>query len=173
MKDDRIRNLTLDALFIAMVAVMTMVIKIPTYTGYIHLGDSMIFLVAVFFGRKKGALAGGVGSMFADILSGYMNWAPYTLVIKALMGFIVGAISNYDGEKFLGVKNVLGVLAGGAFMVFGYFMANTIMSGLMSGTASVFPNIVQAAGGMIIYCVIGYGVHRSGMMKSLKNSAKH
>lgn len=45
-----------------------MVIKIPTIAtqGYIHLGDSMIFLAAIMFGKRKGAIAEGVGSAMTE-----------------------------------------------------------------------------------------------------------
>jgi uncharacterized membrane protein len=53
LKFNRIQDLTILGLLIALVAVSTMVIKIPTIAtqGYIHLGDSMIFLAAIMFGK--------------------------------------------------------------------------------------------------------------------------
>ena len=57
-----LKKLVLKALFIALVTVSTMIIQIPVpmTEGYIHFGDSMIFLIAVFFGRRNGAIAGGI-----------------------------------------------------------------------------------------------------------------
>ena len=72
------------ALLAAFTCIATMIIKIPTPTfGYIHLGDGLVLLCGIILGPGIGALAAGIGSMFADIFSGYMTWAPATLIIMA------------------------------------------------------------------------------------------
>lgn len=54
--------------------IATMIIKIPTPTfGYIHLGDGLVLLCGIILGPGIGALAAGIGTMFADIFSGYMT----------------------------------------------------------------------------------------------------
>jgi len=96
MVDDKVKKLTLGGLMIALVFVTTFSIKIPVpFTqGYIHGGDSMIFVAAILLGWKYGAITGGVGSALADILGGYANWALPTLIIKAIMGALVGWIAQ-------------------------------------------------------------------------------
>ena len=76
----------------AMTTVATMVIAIPVpfTNGYIHLGDSMIFLSVLLLGWKYGAVAAGLGSALADLFLGYPQWAPWTLVIKAVMAILMG-----------------------------------------------------------------------------------
>ncbi len=73
-------------LMTALVLIATLFFKIPVpfTNGYVHLGDSMIFVAAIILGWKGGAFAAGVGSAFADILGGYTHWALPTLIIKAL-----------------------------------------------------------------------------------------
>ena len=62
------------ALLAAFTCIATMIIKIPTPTfGYIHLGDGLVLLCGIILGPGIGALAAGIGSMFADIFSGYMT----------------------------------------------------------------------------------------------------
>ena len=80
------KKLTLTGLMTAAVTVATIAIIIPVpYTGgYIHAGDSMIFLSVLLLGWKRGAFAAGVGSALADILSGYTMWAPATLLQPAV-----------------------------------------------------------------------------------------
>ena len=110
-------------LFIALVCVMTMMVQIPVpvTNGYIHLGDSCILLVAIFFGKRAGFLAGGIGSMLADILSGYAHWAIPTLIIKSLMGLAAGYISSYSESKskFISLNTVVACLASIAIMISG------------------------------------------------------
>ena len=110
------KELCIHGLLIALVAVCTMVFQIPVSAtqGYIHLGDSMILLVGVFFGARYGMVAGGIGSALADILSGYAHWAPFTLIIKGLMGWLIGKIAGgaCDREKFFTARNVAASVVG-------------------------------------------------------------
>jgi uncharacterized membrane protein len=91
-KKMNVEQLIMTALLTALVAVATIAIPIPVpfTNGYIHPGDSMIFLAVLISGWKRGAVAAGVGSAFADIFLGYVFWAPWTLVIKGCMAMITG-----------------------------------------------------------------------------------
>lgn len=60
----------------------------------------MVYTTAILFGPLIGALAGGIGSMISDVLLGYSQYAPGTLVIKAAEGAIVG----YLGSRFYKLK---------------------------------------------------------------------
>ncbi len=76
----------ISALFAALVCVTTMLIKVPSpFKGYINLGDGAILLSAWILPPAYGALAAGIGSMLADIFSGYAIYAPATFAIKALV----------------------------------------------------------------------------------------
>ncbi len=86
MADKKIRTISLAAMFAALCCVATLVIQIPSpMNGYVNLGDCFVLLGAVYLGPVWGFLAGGVGSMFADIISGYAHYAPGTFLIKGLM----------------------------------------------------------------------------------------
>lgn len=86
------KKIILTGLMMALVTVATMVfiIPVPFTSGYIHLGDSMIFLSVLILGWRYGAVAAGVGSALADIFVGYANWAPWTLCIKGIMALMMG-----------------------------------------------------------------------------------
>ena len=45
-----------------------------------------------FWGPLPALVAGGLGSALADLLTGYAHWAPWTLVIKGIEGWIAAAI---------------------------------------------------------------------------------
>lgn len=92
MEMSKTKQVVVGGLLAALVFVATFTIKIPIpFTqGYIHAGDSMIFLAALLFGWRFGALAGGIGSCLADLLGGYAAWALPSLVIKFMMGALVG-----------------------------------------------------------------------------------
>lgn len=97
----KIKTIIYAGLMISLVFISTFGIRIPIpFTqGYIHLGDSMIFISAILFGWKIGGLAGGFGSALADLLGGYAIWAFPTLLIKFVMGAIVGFITNDAVKK--------------------------------------------------------------------------
>ncbi|MFZ5944944.1 MAG: ECF transporter S component [Bacillota bacterium] len=113
------KKLTFGGLMIALVFVTTFSVKIPIpFTqGYIHAGDSMIFIAAILLGWKYGAIAGGVGSALADVLGGYANWAIPTLIIKTLMGALVGWIAKDAMERDSQTKIMLSLTM--AFIWFG------------------------------------------------------
>mgnify|MGYP000020470732 CR=1 FL=1 len=80
------------AIMTALVTVVTMAfqIYIPATQGYFNLGESIVYLTALLFGPAIAAFAGGVGSMMADIFTGYLHYAPWTLVNKGIEGYLAG-----------------------------------------------------------------------------------
>jgi uncharacterized membrane protein len=89
-------RLAIAAVFTALVTVATVVfsVYVPATRGYFNIGETAVYVTALLFGPLVGAFAGGVGSMFADILLGYSIYAPATLLIKACEGAIVGFLSR-------------------------------------------------------------------------------
>ncbi len=98
------RKFVLTGLMTAMVFVLTFTIKIPIpfTSGYIHLGDSMIYLSVMILGPYFGAFAAGVGSMFADLIGGYAEYALPTLIIKSLMALMMGAVLSHKKKSVTG-----------------------------------------------------------------------
>ena len=166
MKTVSTKDLCIKALLTALVAVATMVITVPVpaTSGYIHLGDSVILIVSVFFGWQYGLVCGAIGSMFADVFMGYTYWAPFTVVIKGLIGLIVGKLSNYRGIEgnFFTARNVFAALVGETWMVFGYLIGGTILKGsFLVALTSVPANALQAIGGFILFIVIGTALNKA------------
>lgn len=94
-----LRKIILTGLMTSLVFLSTSVIKIPTLNGYIHLGDGFIFLSTLLLGPFYGAFASGAGSMLADILSPYAQWAIPTLIIKSLMALIMGLVIRHRTKR--------------------------------------------------------------------------
>ena len=139
MTNQNIKKLVTAALLAAMTCVATMIIKIPTPTfGYIHPGDGFVLLCGVVLGPLPGALAAGIGSMFSDIFSGYVTWAPATFIIKALTGGIAGLLfhrfkNTLHSKKGRYAALAIGGIVGEAIMVIGYFLYETGLAALGSG----------------------------------------
>ncbi|AGB41233.1 putative membrane protein [Halobacteroides halobius DSM 5150] len=167
--NQNIRQIVLGGLLITLVTIGTMVIKVPmpATNGYIHIGDSMIYLVAILFGPKLGFIAAGVGSALADLFSGYTHWAIPTFVIKGIEGLIIGTIAmrNYT-ETSIRLRDIIATTIGGTWMVIGYFIAGTIMRGSWAAALGGIPgNLTQAIGGMVIAFPIIFALLRANVLE--------
>ena len=88
--------------------------------GLVHLGNVPLFLAAIIFGKRTGALAGSFGMALFDLMGGWVLWAPFTFVIVGLMGFTVGAITeNHKGFRW----NSLAIAAACVIKIVGYYIA--------------------------------------------------
>ena len=140
-------QLTLMAVMSALVIVGTMIVQIPNAIGgYFNVGDVMIFVSALAFNPLIGGVAGGLGSALADMLSGYLVFAPATFVIKGLEGFLAGFIAD---KKSL-YRDVLAVIIAGSVMVTGYFIAEIFLLGMGQAIAEILPNIAQVSVGGLV-----------------------
>lgn len=157
---------TLDIVQISLMAAITFiatsVIHIPTFMGVLHLGDSMIFLSAILFGRKKSAISSAVGMCLFDIISGYTLWAPFTLIIKGVMGYIAGSIAyrkDYNGNN--NPNNIFAFVVAGVWMITAYYLGGAIILAFISkefalkqaliiSLKDIPTNILQVAGGMAL-----------------------
>ena len=65
------KTIAMSAMFAALVTVTTAFIKIPTPVGgYVHPGDSMVYLAASVLPGPFGLIAAAVGGALADLISG-------------------------------------------------------------------------------------------------------
>ncbi len=150
---EKVVNMVMMGLMTCLVIVATMFIKIPIpmTSGYVHLGDSMIFLSVLILGKKNGSLAAGIGSALGDVLGGYAIWAPWTLVIKFIMAWILGMFVERFGKK----GEIVGMVIAGVEMTAGYYVASSVMYGSWIVTLADIPwNVGQFAVGMIIAGVL-------------------
>lgn len=152
------KQIALDAMFVALTLVFTAFvnIQIPSFGGaggLIHLGNVPLFIAAMVYGKRTGALAGALGMGLFDILSGWVAWAPCTIITCGLMGFVVGLICY--NKKGLGYK-VVAILAALAIKLAGYFIFESFIMGNGAAAAlkSVPGNIIQIAVAAIIVLII-------------------
>ena len=133
-----IKRLTIIAFLTALSTLAVGYLRIPSpYGGIIHFGDSVIFIVAVFFGPFAGAFVGGVGHAVANLIFGPQIFAPWTLVIKALMGFTVGAIAYKKEVKSL--RLWIALILAWIILLVGYFIATIVLFNLGDLATSPVP----------------------------------
>ena len=160
---NRITTLVMTGLMMCLVMVATMFIKIPIpmTQGYVHLGDSMIFLAVLILGKNYGAAAAGIGSALGDVMGGYAFWAPWTLLIKFVMAYILGIFAEHGEKKEhhsvrgVSVREVFGMILAGIEMTAGYYVTESLMYGNWAVPLASIPwNAGQFAVGMVIACIL-------------------
>lgn len=130
-----IKKLTFTGLFIALVFVLTFVVRIPSPTGgYINIGDCAVLAAGIILGPLYGAIAAGIGSAVCDVVAGVSIYAPGTLVIKALMALVVGLF--YKKCKSNGKLLILLILSE-LIMIVGYFLYDSLVL-YLTGADNVF-----------------------------------
>ena len=144
------------ALMAAIVCVATMIIKIPSpMKGYLNLGDCAVLLSGWMLAPGYGFFAAAVGSMLADLFSGYALYAPATFVIKGLMALAAfytlkltaGRIGNFAAQLTGGVIAEL-------IMVAGYLVFEGFLYGFVPSLVNVPANAVQGVAGIVLGMVL-------------------
>ena len=144
------KKFTLTAMFTALVCIATTMIQIKSPNGgYINAGDAVLLLSSFLLGPASGAIAGGLGSCLADIFLGYSQYAPATLIIKALMGFVAGVIAKKNSTI---LPVIFAAILAELIMVFGYFVfeAFILNLGISVFFTSIPGNLIQGLFGIIV-----------------------
>jgi uncharacterized repeat protein (TIGR04002 family) len=147
-------------LFTALIfAVTAWLPRIPIGTGYVHLGDTVSYLAASILPFPLPAIAAGLGGALADTLTGYAQWAPFTLVIKMLMVLAFTA----SKEKLFCGRNIIAATVALPITVIGYYVAAWLLTGSMvAPLAEVLGNALQAAVSMALYLLIANRLDKIG-----------
>lgn len=155
------REVAAAAVFIALTFIVTRytVVPIPATKGFFNLGEVVIYIAALIFGPLVGALAGGLGSSLAD-LAAAPQFAAFTLIIKGVEGYIVGALAGPTSAARLRATAI-----GGAWMVAGYFsvevlfartlgIAPTPATAVAAALTEVPFNLVQVGSGVVVAVLV-------------------
>lgn len=152
-----INELTITAMLIALTLVFTYFVNIRLPIagngGLIHLGNVPLFMAALLYGKRTGAITGAVGMGLFDLLSGWTIWAPCTFVVVGLMGYTVGSIT--EKNKSMPFR-ILAILAALAIKVVGYYSFEAILyHNWIVPLGSIPGNIIQIlVAGIIVLLVI-------------------
>jgi len=149
------------AVLIALTTVLTLVPKlpIPGTQGYVSLADVGVYFAAFTFGPIFGAVAGGVGTALADTLGGFAMFAPASLLIHGLQGWVSGRLGYRRSRR----AQVTGYLVSSAIMFGGYFLAEVVVYSYGIGAAlTELPyNVVQALLGGLIALPLAAAIRRA------------
>ena len=149
MNHSAILSMVITAICITLTYIFTAFINIrlpiAANGGLVHLGNVALFISAILFGKKTGALAGGIGMGLFDLISGWTAWAPFTLIIVGLMGYVSGLISEKLKVRPI-IANTVAVIAALIIKIAGYYLAEGILFGnWVAPLGSIPGNIIQVA----------------------------
>ena len=141
MKQTKTSKIALVSILTALSVALGYVVKIPTATGILTFLDAGIFFTAFYFGRREGAIVGGLGGFLIDLISGYPHWMFFSLIFHGSQGYFAG---------FKGKWQWLGLVLATIIMVDGYAFATAWMKGWGQALADVPHNLVQNFAGMLV-----------------------
>ena len=156
MKENKVQFIAITAMAVALTYVFTAFVNvrlpIAANGGLIHLGNVPLFIMAILFGKKTGAIAGGVGMRLFDLLSGRTARPPFTFIIVGIMGYVVGAMTEKHDQY--GWK-VAAIFVAFVIKIVGYYIAEIILYGnFIAPISSVPGNVVQIAVAAVVVLIV-------------------
>ena len=151
MKQTKTSKIALLSILTALSVVLGYIVKIPTQTGILTLLDAGIFFTAFYYGKREGAIVGGLGGFIIDLISGYPHWMFFSLLFHGLQGYFAG---------FKGKWQWLGLVLATLFMVAGYALASAWMNGWGAAIPEIIPNLMQNVVGMTLGFLLCHSVKK-------------
>ena len=149
-----IRTLVRASLFAALVFVVTKAVQFPTGgSGYIHIGDSIIYIATLFLPFPVAGLAGAVGAGMSDLLSGATVYIIPTMIIKFLLVGVWGWIAKEGKDRL--VPNIIISVSGIFITCVGYGITSWLLYGdIKAAFAGMATNSLQAIASGIIFIIV-------------------
>lgn len=137
------KKLTTLAMLTALTTALSLlfVLPVPQTKGVVTLCEAGIYTTALLLGGPSGAIVGSLSGGMIDFLSGYPEWALFSILIHGCQGYLTGRFSHYP---------LLALCLGSVTMILGYAAATTIMFGFGAGVASILSNSLQNVFGILV-----------------------
>lgn len=159
--NDKILKLVMCALFAALSCVTTIVVQVPSALGgYVNLGDCAVILGGWLLGGPYGFLAGAIGSALADIVTGYIFYAPGTFVIKGLVAlvayFVYKELKPTPLGKYGFFCRMIAAICAEIVMIIGYYFYSALILGkpFAAALTSVPGNVVQGVFALVTSVIL-------------------
>lgn len=170
----KLKRIVFAALFAAIICVFTAYVKVPTgiNQGYIHFGDSIIYLAASILPFPYAMAASALGGALADILAGVPIWSLATAIIKALnvipfaVYFSLKKAKHTD--KIFSIPALTASVLSGFITFGGYFAATVIMFGFPAACLDLPLSFIQPLGSTILFSIIGFSLDKAGFKNKIK-----
>lgn len=150
------KKIVMTAMFAALCCVATMIIKIPSpFKGYINLGDCIVLLSGFMLSPLYGFMGSGLGSALADVLSGYVFYAPATFLIKGIMSIIAHFGMRLTKNKVgLTTSAIISGIFAEVIMIIGYYVFEGFLYGFGTSAVNIPANAIQGTAGLILGVIL-------------------
>ena len=160
------KNMAVTAVLAALITIMTAYIchiPVPATGGYIHFGDSLIYIAACLLPKPYAMLAGAIGGGLADLLTAPM-WAIPTIFVKMLI-----TIPFTSKQKnIVNKRNIIATVVAYFISATGYFLAEALVFGYDVAIFTSFAgSFVQSAGSAVIFLAFGVALDKVQIRKRL------
>lgn len=155
MKTDKIKLVSIAGVFTALVFAVTAYLHIPTTNGYIHVGDSLIYLAACLLPTPYAVAVGAGGAMLADCLTGYAIWAPGSIIIKAATALLF----TNKKEKIINVRNLLVLIPAAIICAGGYYLYEAVVYGnFIAPLSGILASLTQSTASSVLYVAMAIAI---------------
>ena len=155
MKMDKIKLVSIAGVFTALVFAVTAYLHIPTTNGYIHVGDSLIYLAASLLPTPYAVAVGAGGAMLADCLTGYAIWAPGSIIIKAATALLF----TNKKEKIINVRNLLVLIPAAIICAGGYYLYEAVVYGnFIAPLGGILASLTQSTASSVLYVAMAIAI---------------
>ena len=138
-----VQELVFTALMTALVFVATYLPHIPIPLGYAHLGDAVIFLLALLTPRRSALFAACIGSALADLLGGFALWIVPTLIIKFVMAEIVCRIGRRGAVLVPRISIIAALFLSSLWMAAAYTLAGAVLYASLPAALASSPGLLM------------------------------
>lgn len=160
------KNICFSAMFAAMIFALTM-LHVPIGAGgYIHVGDSVIYIAALLMGGPWSFISAAIGAACADLVSGVAVYAIPSAVIKVLIAVPFVLIAKKD-TKLLSIRTAAFTILSGVITILGYFLTDLVV--YRAGAVADLPaNVIQAVGSAVVFVILAFALDRADIKNRFK-----
>lgn len=164
----KVKYLTIAGIMAALITIMTAYIcHIPVGVngGYVHFGDSLIYLAAAILPRPYALAAAAIGGGMADLLTAPM-WTIATIIIKMLIAI---PFTN-KSSKIITPRNVFAAVLAYFISGLSYFVAGYILFGSWSVLlVSMAQSLIQSGGSAVFFIILGLALDKAQVKRRFFN----
>lgn len=160
------KYLAMTGVFATLITLMTAYIchiPIGLNGGYIHFGDTMIYLAATLLPRPYAMLAAAIGGGLADLLTAPL-WVPATVMIK----LSIASLFSNKTAKIITPRNSIATVIAYLISGLGYLVAEYFIFGSAAIITSLLGNFIQSLGSAIFFIIIGLALDKIHIKLALK-----
>lgn len=144
------KKVALGGVFSALIFVFTAYLYIPAgNSGYMHIGDSFIYLCASILPKPLSIISAVVGASLADFLTGNAVWVLPTIFIKAILVLFF----ENNSERILTKRNIFASVISGVVGTVLYMICGGFIYGFEGAFLVTLVTLIQPIGSFILYFV--------------------